>query len=78
MSRVKTIQTKITMTENDTDRFQKLSDNTGLSKSILVKLMLSGTLRDMQKNPYQSGAGSLILAWCSKTKETVLDSIEVW
>ena len=78
MSRVKTIQTKITMTENDTDRLQKLSDNTGLSKSILVKLMLSGTLRDIQKNPYQSGAGSLILAWCSKQKETVLADIEIW
>ena len=75
---VKTVQTKITMTEDDTARLQQLSDNTGLAKSTLVRLMLGGTLRDMQKDPYQSGSGSLILAWCSKTKETVLVDIEVW
>lgn len=78
MSRLKTEQTKITMTESDTARLQQLSNNTGLSKSTLVRLMLGGTLRDMQKDPYQSGAGSLILAWCSKTKEAVLADIEIW
>lgn len=78
MPNVKTVQTKLTMPESDTEQLEKLSDNTGLSKSILVKLMLNGTLRDMQTKPYESGAGSLILAWCSKTPETALADIEVW
>ena len=78
MPKVKTVQTKITLTEDDTARLQKLSDNTGLAKSTLVKLMINGTLRDIQKNPYESGSSSLILAWCSKTTESVLADIEVW
>lgn len=78
MPKVKTVQTKLTMSVDDTERLQQLSDNSGLSKSTLVKLMINGTLRDIQNKPYESGAGSLILAWCSKTTETILADIEVW
>ena len=75
---VKTQQVKVTLTEVDANRLQQLSDNTGLAKSTLVRLMLGGTLRDLQKKPYESGAGSLILAWCSKTTEAVIKDIEIW
>jgi len=74
----KTKQVKITLTTDDAERLEKLSDNTGLAKSTLVKLMLSGTLRDIQEKPYESGSGSLILAWCSKRAKDVVKGIHIW
>jgi len=70
-------QIKVTLSLGDARDLEQLADNTELSKSLLVKLMIRGTLRDIEKEPQQHGSSSLIMAWCSKTKETVLEHIEV-
>jgi len=75
---VQTTQIKITLSQEDAERFQQLSDNTGLAKSTLVKLMLNGSLRDMKKQPYAGDSSRLILAWCGKHEKAVLENIEVW
>ena len=72
MPKVRTKQVKLTLTEADAKRLEKLSENTGLAKSTLIKLMLSGTLRDLQKKPYHGGASSLVLAWCTVRLSTIL------
>ena len=70
-------QIKVTLILGDARDLEQLSANTGLSKSSLVQLMIRGTLRDIEKDPYQHGSSSLIMAWCSKTKDAVLEYIEV-
>jgi len=74
---VKTKQIKIRLTEEDAKSFQKLSDNTGLRKSTLVKLMLGGTLRDL-RNGTKSESARLLSAWCSKTTETMTEGIYIY
>ena len=77
MSKVKSKQLKITLTEEDFERFQKLSENTELSKSILTRLMLGGTLRDL-KNYKKSSVSYLISAWSSKKYEDMIQGIDIY
>lgn len=74
---VNTKQIKITLTEEDAKRFQKLSENSGLSKSILANLMLGGTLRDLRNNT-KSESARLIYAWASKPYEKMIEGIYVY
>lgn len=74
---VRSEQVKITLEEIDAKRLQQLSDNTGLAKSTLVKLMLGGTLRDLQ-NDAKSESASLIRAWCSKSTQVIVKDIYVY
>lgn len=74
---VKTERIAIRLTEEDTKRFQQLSDNTGLKKSTLVKLMLGGTLRDL-KHYKKSQVSYLLAAWSSKSYETMIEDIDIY
>jgi len=74
---VKSVRILIRLTEDDSKRLQQLSENTGLRKSTLVKLMLGGTLRDL-KHYKKSQISYLLSAWSSKPYETMLKGIEVY
>ena len=74
---VKTTRIAIRLTEDDTKRFQQLSENTGLKKSTLVKLMLCGTLRDL-KNYKKSQISYLMAAWSSKKYEDMIQGIDIY
>ena len=74
---VRTNRIQITLTEDNMKRLQKLSDNTGLSKSLLFRLMLGGTLRDLKRDN-KSESQYLISAWCSKLREDMIEGIEVY
>jgi len=77
MPKVKSKQIKLTLLEQDADRLEKLSDNTGLSKSTLVKIMLNGTLRDL-RNEGISETGLLISAYCNRPVEKIIEGIYIY
>jgi len=74
---VKTKQISIRMPEIEAKRLQQLSDNSGLSKAILVKLMLSATLRDL-KNEKKTESRYLLCAWTSKQPLDLVEGIYVY
>jgi len=74
---VKTKQFNIRISEDDAERFEQLSKNTGLRKSTLVSLMLGGTLRDL-KHYKKSQVSYLLAAWSSKKYEDMIEGIYIY
>ena len=77
MPKVKSKQVKLTLLEQDADRLEKLSDNTVLSKSTLVKIMLNATLRDLRNNK-ESEVHYLLSAYCNIPVEKIIEGIYIY